>query len=68
MRFALNAEAPVRAAVYDALGREVAVLHDGPLAGPRVLTLDTATLSAGVYVIRAEGTEGAVTQRFTVAR
>src|SRR5690606_5531872 len=54
----------VRVAVYDALGREVAVLHDGPLeAGAHALALDGARLPAGVYVVRAEGAGGVVTRR-----
>ncbi|MEL6616171.1 MAG: T9SS type A sorting domain-containing protein, partial [Bacteroidota bacterium] len=60
----------VRAAVYDALGREVAVLHEGPLAaGARTaLTVDTAALAPGVYVVRAQGEATAITHRLTVTR
>jgi hypothetical protein len=58
---------PVRLAVYDVLGREVAVLHDGPLgAGAHTLTLG-AVLPAGVYVVRAGTDEGAAAVRLTVA-
>jgi hypothetical protein len=64
---ALSAAAEVRAAVYDVLGREVAVLHDGPLAaGEHELALDTAKLPAGVYVVRATGNGLAATRRITV--
>jgi hypothetical protein len=49
---------PVRVAVYDALGREVAVLAKGPLpAGAHALRLDGGALPAGVYVVRVEGPE-----------
>ncbi|HYE95764.1 MAG TPA: hypothetical protein VD962_06110 [Rubricoccaceae bacterium] len=59
----------VKAAVYDALGRRVAVLHDGPLAaGTHRLTLDAARLAPGVYVVRAEGTNVAVGRRLVVVR
>jgi hypothetical protein len=45
----------VRIAVYDMLGREVLVLHEGPMgAGEHRLTVGTA-LRAGVYAVRAQG-------------
>ena len=40
-------------AVFDALGREVAVLHDGRAEGSLALSLDGAALPAGLYVVRA---------------
>jgi photosystem II stability/assembly factor-like uncharacterized protein len=47
---------PVRIAVYDALGRIVAILHDGLLgAGAHALTLDGSSLPAGVYFVRVAG-------------
>ena len=60
----------VRAAAYDALGREVAVLHDGAVAAgvAETLTLDTAELAAGVYVIRVEGESFVDSRRVTVVR
>lgn len=59
----------VRAAVYDALGRRVAVLHDGPLAaGTHDLALDASRLPPGVYAVRASGASLAATVRLTVAR
>ncbi len=52
---------PVRVSLHDVLGRELSVLHDGPVDGTMTLTLDGATLSAGVYVVRAQSrTESAV--------
>ncbi|MEM0962816.1 MAG: Ig-like domain-containing protein [Bacteroidota bacterium] len=60
---------PARIAVYDLLGREAAVVWDGPLAaGEHSLPLDVAALSPGVYVARAELAGGAATVRLTVAR
>ena len=57
---------PVRVGVYDALGREVAVLLDGEAeAGAHALALDGRGLAAGVYVVRAEGA-GAVAVRRVV--
>jgi hypothetical protein len=52
-RFTLDAAAPVRLAVYDALGREVAVLMDGSApAGLQEVSLETSALPAGVYLYR----------------
>ena len=50
----LDEAASVRVSAYDALGREVAVLHEGPLASGRtVLPFGGASLAPGVYVVRA---------------
>ena len=47
--------ATARLAVYDVLGREVAVLAEGVLApGDHPLTLDGARLAAGVYFVRLQ--------------
>lgn len=54
----------VRVTLHDALGRRVAVLHDGP--GPRALTLDAGTLPAGPYLVRAEAGGVVSTQTLTV--
>ena len=69
-RLALALPAPerVRAAVYDALGREVAVVADGELAGTSELRVDTSRLAAGAYVVRVEGETFAETRRLTVVR
>ncbi|MEM8601510.1 MAG: T9SS type A sorting domain-containing protein, partial [Bacteroidota bacterium] len=65
---ALGGTAPARVTVYDVLGRAVARLHDGPASDRLRLTLDTAALPAGVYVVRAETAETVLTCRLTVAR
>ena len=55
--------------VFDVLGREVALLHDGPLAaGTHPLRLDAARLPAGVYVVRASAGSAVVSQRLVVVR
>ncbi len=41
---------PVRAVLFDVLGRQVAVVHDGPLAGD--LVVPGAGLVPGLYVLR----------------
>lgn len=53
VRYALPGEARVRLAVYDALGREVAVLAEGEReAGPHEAALDGTGLPPGVYFAR----------------
>jgi hypothetical protein len=55
IRFALPAPAAVRLVVYDVLGREVAVLLDGPVAaGAHAVTLDGQAFAAGAYVWQLE--------------
>ena len=67
--FRLAAGGAVRLAVYDALGREVAVLADGVRpAGLHEATWDAQGLAAGVYVVRLETAGGAATRLVTVAR
>lgn len=59
----------VRVVVFDALGRRVAVLHDGPIAaGTLRLGLDVSGLPAGVYVVRAEGDGVVQSQVLTITR
>ena len=69
-RFTLGAASaePVSVAVYDALGRRVALVHDGPVASGEAFTVDVSRLPAGVYVVRASGASGQSAQRFTVVR
>ena len=67
--FALDAEADVRLAVYDVLGREVAVLAEGTYpAGPHRMALDAGALPAGAYVVRLVAGGVAETARVTVVR
>jgi hypothetical protein len=57
--FDLTRAADVRLAVFDALGREVAVLHDGPRpAGRHEAGLAGAELAPGVYVVRLTTPDG----------
>ena len=50
----MGAEAQAaRVVLYDALGREALVLHDGPLAaGPHRLAVPVASFAAGAYTVR----------------
>jgi hypothetical protein len=75
LRYDLPTAGRVRLAVYDALGREVAVLVDGDRpAGAHEAALNASALAPGTYVVRlaagAPALHGYATasQRFTVAR
>ncbi len=55
VRFEMAEAGPVRAVLYDALGREVAVLADGDrAAGTHTLTWGAGTLLPGAYFLRLE--------------
>lgn len=58
----------VSVVVVDALGREVARLHDGPSAAEQVFAVDVSALPPGVYVVRARGASVQAARRFTVVR
>jgi hypothetical protein len=69
IRFTLPEAANARLAVYDVLGREVAVLVDGRLeAGAHAATFDARGLPAGPYVYRFAAGERAQTGRITLVR
>ncbi len=60
---------PVTVAAYDLLGREVAVLHRGPLAaGTHRLVFEASNLPSGVYLIRADGPTVSQAQAVTLVR
>ena len=64
--YALEAPAAVRLVVLDVLGREVAVLRDGPMpAGRHEAGLEARGLAAGPYVVRLEAA-GATAARTVV--
>ncbi|HYE94720.1 MAG TPA: integrin alpha [Rubricoccaceae bacterium] len=61
LAFEVPEPGPVRLAVYDLLGREVAVLADGPLAaGRHVAAWDAGRFPSGHYLARLEGPRGEV--------
>ncbi len=67
--FSLDAPTEVRLAVYDVLGREVAVLADGQVdAGSHAATFDAAELPSGVYLVRLEAGGQVTSHRVTVVR
>ncbi len=56
-------------ALYDVLGREVAVLAEGPMeAGTHTATVDTSLLPSGVYVYRLASKGGTLTRTLTITR
>ncbi|MGB3541532.1 T9SS type A sorting domain-containing protein, partial [Rubrivirga sp.] len=65
----LPAPSAVTAKVFDALGRRVAVLHDGALgAGAHRFDLDVGGLAPGLYVVRSVWAGGAQSHPFAVVR
>ena len=67
--FRLASPAPARLAVYDMLGREVAVLHDGELAsGSHRAIVAADALAPGAYVMRLRSGGRSDVQKFTVTR
>ena len=67
--FGLAEAADVRLAVYDALGREVAVVAEGAMsAGAHAPMLQTSALPTGVYVWRLTAGARVESGRFTVVR
>ena len=69
LQFTLAEAGPARLSVYDALGREVAVVIDESLAaGPHVATLASHDLAPGVYVVRLASGSEIATRSLTVVR
>lgn len=69
LTLALAHSQTVRVEVFDAVGRRVALVHDGALAaGLHPLAWQTDGAPSGVYVVRATAAEGVATRRVVVAR
>ena len=65
----LPSAATVRAEAFDALGRRVAVLWDGPApAGTTALRLDGSGLASGAYLVRVQAGGVVITQNLARAR
>ena len=59
LELTLDEPADVTVAVYDALGRRVALLHEGPLrASTYTLRVDAGDLPPGLYLVRATDGRG----------
>ena len=68
LRYELPQSGPERLAVYDVLGREVAVLREGvQAAGPQQAEIE-AGLAPGVYFVRLVASGRTLTQTITIAR
>jgi hypothetical protein len=67
---AVRAAQDVTVAVFDVLGRKVAVLHAGAVPAQETLRLAVPMrgLASGVYVVRAVGERFTATRRLTVVR
>ena len=62
-------EGPVRLLLYDALGRQVRTLVDGPLApGRHEVQVDVSDLASGVYHYRLRAGDAHASGRMTVVR
>ncbi len=69
LAFSLAASADIRLVVYDMLGREVAVVVDGPrAAGRHEVVFDGAGLPAGNYLARLEANGLSETRRLSLTR
>jgi hypothetical protein len=69
VRFALPDVGLARLAVFDLLGREVAVVAEGEFTeGEHTATFDAGALAAGLYLVRLTSPYGATVRRVTVAR
>jgi hypothetical protein len=67
--FEVSAPSRVRLAVYDVLGREVAVLADGPFAPGRYeAAFDGGSLAAGLYLVEARAESAAGARRTSAER
>ncbi len=64
-----HASLHVRLAVYDLLGREVAVLVNGPMsAGAHTVAFDASTLSSGMYIYRIVSNGEQVSRRMMLVK
>ena len=69
VRFGLEEPSAVRVSVHDALGREVAVLTEGPMeAGWYESDVEAGSLAAGTYVVRLTAGGRVAARVLTVAR
>ncbi len=69
VRLTLARDGDVRVALYDVLGRQVALLRDGyESAGHMRIALDATSLAAGTYFVRVVTERSTLTEQITLAR
>ena len=70
VRFAVREAQPVRAVLYDVMGREVQVLFEGTAAAGQMQTvrIDGSELSSGMYLVRVAGRSFSRTQTITLVK
>jgi hypothetical protein len=69
LRYSIPRAGDVDLRVFDVTGRQVGVLHAGPMAaGRHVASWDTARLPAGVYLVRLRVGEDATAMRVSVVQ
>lgn len=73
LEWSLTHDGPVRLSLFDATGRRVRTLHEGPMsAGPhhRVLSLDdeSGSLPSGLYLVRLEAEQRTIVRRVALLR
>ena len=70
VRFAVREQQPVRAVLYDVMGREVQVLFDGTAAAGQMQTvrIDGSRLASGMYLVRVAGRSFSRTQTITLMK
>jgi hypothetical protein len=67
--YALPTAGKVKLAVYDILGREVAILVDGvQTAGTQSVTFNGSNLASGLYFVRLSGTWGVSTHKMLLLK
>jgi hypothetical protein len=67
--FELASAGEASVAVYDVMGRRVAVLSEGEhAAGRHEVSLDGTSLASGIYVVRVTAGEHVASERFTLVR
>lgn len=70
-QFVLTAEQPksMTVALVDAMGRTVRTVHDGRMTPPRTsISVETASLTSGVYFLHATGDGQAITKKFSIVK
>ena len=69
VRYQLPEDGPVQIALYNVLGQRVATLADGEqTAGNKQVTLNTRSLSSGVYFVRLQTEGQTFTEKITVVK